>query len=386
MDLKAICRIIGSGIQPTAENEIDTLQKSIAQMMLNLGAAIPGQSELFTELVANMNRTITQTRAMRRFPMDVNTYFRASGPIARKLKEHMAVADWYDENANNMMNGSANPRIDRPHPSMIVFDHLQAFDFQPSNDLAMVKSVNDFLGTLRGKLVAQMYATTRPALPPGGQLHITPDMQSGIYGDGADPENVALILRGAYPDSEMQVLFYLPPNGAATLWFYHPYEMCWINSDWQMTFIGTLRLLEHEFEKAVEHARPMEREFDFSDELGRLEKQAHGIFDNEEVLPASLFCYTDGIAVHPVSPLPPLSTYVRKADASEITITTDKIHLIFRNTKGAYPMRSRQLCKKMAHLSTKVEPEDMSRPMQENMVHKTGYVLAVIGDIIRSNN
>jgi hypothetical protein len=380
MDLKAICNKIAIGMEKTAEAEIDLLQQSIAQLMLNLGAILPKQSEVFVELTKDMENKIQNSRFKRRLSMDVNTYFRGNGPIAIKLKEHLDIAEWMnsDDKSNVVTETPVNTFISCP---------TDMFDFKPTNDPFQNNRVNSLISSLRYQVTNQSYATTKEPLPTmvTGNLIITPNVKTGLYGDGSDSENLTLILRGTYPENEMEVLFYMSPESGTSLWFYHPYEMVWINSDFRLTFDQTFEILEKEFAKANDEASPIYRNFSFDEELIRLEKQANAIFDNEEILPSRLFNYSNGVTLHSISNEEPFGTYVRVDDASTITVVVDKVSLVFRNTKGKYPQRSKQMCRAIKHISTKVDPQDMSRKFQEQMIYRTGFALSSYIEIIRNH-
>lgn len=382
MDLKTICKVLANDSENTAEQEIDLLQRSIASLMLNLGAIVPAQSTLMTALVDDMNTQMKQLRARRKYPEDLKTYFTGKGKIARKLKEHMAVADWFETITNPPLVFSNGGRVEKMVPSKFIERHLELFNFQPTDDVQMVTALRNFCYNARPKILTGLFATPKPALPPAGLLAITPDIKTGLYGDGAHPETLTMILRARCSESGIEVIFYVPAEQTMTIWYHHPYENVWVSS-FDYTFEGVVQLLEKELEIAFQEAGPIERDFDFVTELERLEKQAHEIFDNESVLPQQLFCYSDGLTAQPDGEVQPFSMYVREKDTSTITIVAEKVHLVFRNTRGAYPLRSRQLCRAFSHLTTKVEASDMSRHVQESMVQKSSFALSNIGEIIK---
>lgn len=381
MDLKTLCKALQGSVEHSPNQEVATLQRSVAQLMLTLGAAIPDKLAIFNGLIEDMQ---TQAFDLRYQKVSLPAYFSGNGPTARLVQQHLNVIDWMDTSLHPAVFVAPGITMAKSTPSLCVSSQMKAFDFQPTDDRSVIRPLSEFLFTVRPTMLRSTYLSSEPALPSG--VMQLDKLLTGIYGDASKPEQMSLILRATIPlTNGLEVMFAMIGEAPATIWYYHPFELVWVNGDFSYTFKGVHEALQAEFALAHEKARPVEKVFNFMEELERLEERAGEIFNEEESMAPQLFYYPDGISILPVGNVAPISTYKRDKEASILVVSLDRVHLIFRNTRGTYPMRSRQLCTHITALSQlTVLPDSLPRNAQELLVQKATQALSVYGNCIKS--
>ncbi len=385
MDLNKLCERLHTPFEHFQNTEIGQLQRAVAGLMLNLGAMMPGKSSLFQALVEDMQNS---SAVIRQNKVNVHSYFSGNGPTANKLKEHLAVMDWVDQYHNPPVRDfSGQATLSKTTNAQHMKHQLKMFDFNPSDDAALVTEVNEFIQTIRPVLTGRLFLTPNPPLTREPIDFTT--LLTGIYGDATVPESLSIILHGTVPDTNgLQVILSIVSGFPASIWYYHPFERLWLVGDWRISFKGVLETLQGEFRVALQDAGVVEREFDFTQEMERLEKQAYSIFDREDKLPQNLFYYRGGLQVQPLDNNPPLGYYARDVESSSVMFPFGEgVHLTFMNTKGKYPSRSKVLCRNLSfNTQTKLDPADIPTKLQEQIVQITSQALGCFDDVICSSS
>lgn len=382
MELKEISKIVFSGLDRAAENKINLLQNSFSQLLAILGKESPEQATIFGALNKEFTNKLEQVGEVNR---NIGKYFTGNGPVAKRLKEHLGIAKALQRPVHFPTNVPLGI-LTVVSPISDLEDQIKRFNYNPIIEADHVQKLTEVTRTLRAKITAEFYETPYPPFPEGVILNLD-DTQSGIYGDGADPANLQIVLRGFCEGMDgLEVLYISWPDAVSSLWFYHPFELQWVKSSLQETFPGAAEALVKQLESVMEQASPIVRDFVFEEEVTRLEKQAHAIFDTEDVLPKQVFSYPDGLYSSPIPARAPLGHYERTAEASEIMVKVDKTNIIFRNTRGKYPQRNWNLCRMITNdVFSKVDLKDLHRTEQLTLIQRTGLVLANITEVINSN-
>lgn len=362
MELKALCQHLNTN-DASYQSEINSLTQGVMELCTQLEAVIPNTGNRFGTLANVINENLCNVR---RQEVNVEKYFSANGPIAKRIKEHLVIHEF-------ISGGGRLFELDNA---------LAMFDFSPTNDSDLNKKLNDFLSTIRNTVQNnQLFSTTLPT------LHLTEyiqpaKMKTGIYGDACDPKSLTTILRTESPMNEnMEILFIAPSEGSCTLWYYHPWEEIWINADYTWTFEGVLEKVQAEFQKALTMATPLQQDFDFHTELKHVEQLFNGVFDNEDHLPKSVFNIGNRLTVSPPCAGEIISAaYHRSSDDSYVSVKAHDINLIFRNTKGAYPSRNFHFTD--ASFTSRVDASQLHRTIQTVLIQRAYSAAKSYNDLI----
>jgi hypothetical protein len=247
------------------QNQINQLETTVAQLMLNLDAMLPQQNEsVLQTLVRDLQ---SRLHAMKCAGNSVQDYFSGKGPVAKKLQEYSSIFGW-------MIPGGG---------LRDVATQLRAFDFHPIADVNVVGNLNRFLMSIRDQVNDLSFTTP---MPPVGTANFNA-LQTGIYGEGPFSENYTIVLRTHTKDRMgIEAIFVCPPSEEAVLAYWHPFEQAWVYSDYTSSWQHIQGLLEQEFYRAMEEANQLVKGFDFVTEIIRLtERCQKSIFAMASFLP-----------------------------------------------------------------------------------------------------
>jgi hypothetical protein len=201
---------------------------------------------------------------------------------------------------------------------------LAQFDLKPTRDEVHVESLNSFLRDLRPYVYGDV-AHVKP-FKLLEEHHGFDAMQTGIYADTRPKHtrHAIIVLTGRISTNSpnLKYLLLATADQPAALYFKHELEEVWMPAQ-GITFPGLVQALRRRLNRVLSAFRISEEGTDWQAEFRSIEAKAHMVFDDEHYLPAQYLRFN------------------RENDTvSNIEFPALKYHVVFRNTKGEYPMRT----------------------------------------------
>ncbi len=310
---KSILQYLNDSSESQLRDEIRALSATVDTVLMNLHSLInnqkitdPQMGEIFGQLaVSHSNRRQEITSSGKQ----VFETMAGRGPRANRLRNIGAVT------AKLTNDPDAQSRLNA---------WLAEFDLQPTRDEALVESLNSFLRDLRPYVHGDV-AHVKP-FKLLQEHHGFDAMQSGIYVD-TRPKHVRhaiVVLTGRVSTAKpnLKYLLIATADQPAAVYFKHELEDVWMPSQ-GVTFPGLVQALRRRLSRVLSVFRISEADTDWQAEFRAIEAKAHLVFDDEQYLPAQYLRFN------------------RENDTvSNIEFPALKYHLVFRNTKGEYPMRT----------------------------------------------
>jgi hypothetical protein len=160
------------------------------------------------------------------------------------------------------------------------------------------------------------------------------------------------------------------------MWYYHPFEGRWFNSDYNCTFENAEEALRLEFKKALIDAEPFERNYDFDTEIKLVLEKANDIFDEERHLPPRLYYANHRLFATESPPLRSVTGYERSPHDSLIVVTAGDVSLVVRNTKGDYASRSHHFMLNYPMTGAALSPNDIKSDVRTELIQRANTFLA----------
>jgi hypothetical protein len=351
------------------EKEINIVVTIFGQLMQNLGLLFPNDKQMFIETNTRFESAINEFRSDK---ANVKCVFEGDGSFASKLKEYLNYSEVFG-----------------PEPSPRLKEAIELFNFHPTNDVVLNNELSLLLGSIMASVKRSVFKNVKPPLVVNGvpaSHNVIGEIATGLYGDSGSTEDVTIVLRAKLPLSALitlEAIFIVVPNANPNLWYYHPLEKSWVQSDGTYTFVGLKEEFEKEFKIAYDEAEPVNDEFVFEKELNKLTELSFEIFNNEAVLPKSCSVVAGKVikddSVHAVA------RYANQGDCSFIQLRFGTMYeLTFTNTKGSYPSRETTFVTKINNLMTRVEPSAVRRESQIFVIQTTSQALSALWNEIKT--
>lgn len=342
----------------TLMRENDIVVHTVKNLLDNLGSMFPKLHGVTHSLSSQL---LNEIGLLRRTSLNVNAYFTGNGPIADQIKRYTAL-----ERLIYGVNGFTG-----------LSNILDTFNFNPTKDPETVNALNSFLSSARSLCDNAPITTLKTNIPD----FIAPaDMETGLYGNIENGNSFTLILRThAKTEDEIEMIFLARPDTDAFLWYWHPFERAWINSDHEVTFDGALEQLDLQLKQAIIDATVFVEELDFKKEIKDIIDESCVIFNDEKYLDSSVICNETGYA-----PLPS-GYYKYDSERSEIKISVRESQFILRNTKGTYPSLSGSLVSVVNGVSSTIEISKVDEKFQRQLITKTKHLFKILLRDIENN-
>jgi hypothetical protein len=304
--------------------DTDGIASCLSIMAQNLDKLLPDTQKLFTNLTAQMSNHLTALRN-RRF----NAYeaFTGKGPIARKLREHLTITEWFEPTGSERLQGLAE-QID------------EVFDKKPTTEEKYLEELKAFIKLTQPLMVGQsMKGQEFQQIDPNVAL---PSLQSGFYVAGEGIHKRFSMVLNAFPSNiGIKISYVLTSGQDEVLLFQHPEESEWFQSNYTFTFPYVVDYLKRELDAVIEPLGFRATITDMDLELQNIFHKVTYILDRHLELPRTGLKTVFHDAVH---------------EQTEIKIPFGpEYHWSFLDTRGKYPSRTNRF---FYHVGTSVQPHD----------------------------
>ncbi|WP_144106571.1 hypothetical protein [Paraburkholderia sp. BCC1886] len=302
----------------TLLDEVESLAISTASIAYQLAELHPERKVLLQSLHRQLHDNMVKLRARNGAGMPL---FEAKGPVARKLSEaiqamRFTFSDQFEELANQRLEAIQS-----------------CFHFAPTQDAEKLQALQELLAPLVGLVTGSVLDSTIAPDITGDTDLMT--LASGFYMDRRPVvPQLLLILSRELSEDGVKAHAIIGGHGAG-LYFYHPGEDQWAYADMTYTFDNLVTVLRAEAAPLLESMGFSLTPLDLDAAVEDITSVVHHVFDNEADLPKGK-----------------VPLLVVDTDYSEIIVQLGGGYVwVFKNTKGAYPQRSRILLKQMgAHV------------------------------------
>lgn len=221
------------------------IQRTLVMLMQKISQVVPARDAGdISNILSDFVNTMTDARLSR---LNGQEYFSARGPVAKKIREHIAIDDWVRTQIAEV-SFKKGPAVNADTLGFLE-NSLSAFDFKPVTDKAIIDDLFDFFRHMR-ETMAKGAFTGQPAVL--GQSLSFQETSTGIYGPSEDIAKAAIILNVHSADGQGMDTVFIGNYGTAPLmWHFHPHERIWVAADFKYTFPYIRAQLELEFDKAL---------------------------------------------------------------------------------------------------------------------------------------
>lgn len=290
------------------------------------------------ELVAKYHDHMRKQMAQR---FDTLAYFSGNGPVARKLRERLAVNAFLDDCYSVGMD------------NRLLKAALINFDFKPIVDPATTGRVQKFFENVAFEMFGRKIPLMGKPIPTheGREISLSTGWHTADFNDGTTLK--IFVLRVKLPN-KIQACYFVDSQGTSQLMYFHPTENIWLVNTGTVTFEGLEETFKAEWDRFREQKMGQRVEtIDVTAEMNELQAMADHLFDNEEKLPNATGGY-----------------HRDSEDSSFISIHCNGYTMRFINTRGQYPDRSMMLTRNDGRVGffTTLKLKDMSEGDRQTLL------------------
>lgn len=317
--------------------DTDGIASCLGIMAQNLDKLLPDTQKLFTNLTTQMSNHLNALRN-RRF----NAYeaFSGKGPIARKLREHLTITEWFEPTGSERLRGLSE-QIDA------------VFNKEPTTDAKHVDELKAFIKLTQPLMVGtSMKGQEFQAIDANVSL---PSLKSGFYvsGEGLH-KRFSMVLNAVTSNLGINISYVLTSGQDEALLFHHPEESEWFRSDYSFTFPYVVDYLKRELDAVIEPLGFRATLTDMDLELQNIQHKVTYIFDRHRELPRSGLKTVFHDAMH---------------EQTEIKIPFGpEYYWSFLDTRGKYPSRTTRFFYRVGPTVQVHDPKDFNEFSRQNMI------------------
>jgi hypothetical protein len=333
----------------TAQMDIDGIGSAVTAITSMIGKLHPEQASMFSQISEQLGKHLTRLRENRNNAYD---YFLGKGPVARKLREHLAADNWLNPQ-NKAKNADILRQLD------------MGFNKFPTKDEMELRELVDFVQLTMPLMAGHIDGREFLDYDPNKAITSLP---SGFYKyQGPMLPVYMLLLNTKLSPSGVGVVYALKSGQEEQLFFNHPEEGEWFRADGSFTFAGLASKLRAELDLVIEPLGLSALKTELGPKLDEVFTKVDYIFDQYHRLP------TTGVQCLRHEP----------GQTSINVPVGDYYRWSFVDTRGDWPTRNKRFVILLGGAEQSANPDVLNEFSRQNMLKSLHVVLDnIIGALV----